>query len=189
MESGRRIYQRKAESVPSVVDEAVAAFRASTLGRERELELDVEPGLPTIVGDRGALVDALVNLLSNADKYSPEREKITVAARADARSVRLSVADRGVGIPRREQRRIFEKFYRVDERLSRAVEGTGLGLSIVQHIALGHAGRVDVQSEPGEGSVFTIVLPRPSPAALEEARPSQPAAPQQERPPVDEVRP
>jgi two-component system phosphate regulon sensor histidine kinase PhoR len=139
------------------------------------VRVELAPTLPDLLGDRGALVDALVNLLSNADKYSPESEEISLSASADARSIRLTVTDRGVGIPRREQRRIFEKFYRVDERLSRAVEGTGLGLSIVQHIALGHSGRVEVESEPGQGSVFTIVLPKPSPATLEAAQPSAPS--------------
>jgi two-component system phosphate regulon sensor histidine kinase PhoR len=177
MESGRRIYQRAVESPSVILEEAMAAFRASTLGRERVVRPDVKPSLPEVVGDRGALVDALVNLLSNADKYSPETEEITLTATADARSVRLSVADHGIGIPRREHRRIFEKFYRVDERLSRAVEGSGLGLSIVQHVALGHGGRVEVESEPGRGSTFTIVLPKPSPDALEAARPSAPSLP------------
>ena len=174
MESGRRIYQRKTEPTDGIVEDAAAAYRASTLGRERVVRVELTPSLPEVLGDRGALVDALVNLLSNADKYSPESEVITLSASADARSIRMAVADRGIGIPRREQRRIFEKFYRVDERLSRAVEGSGLGLSIVQHIALGHGGRVEVDSEPGHGSTFTIVLPRPTAAALEAARPSSP---------------
>jgi two-component system phosphate regulon sensor histidine kinase PhoR len=72
------------------------------------------------------------------------------------------VRDNGVGIPRREHRRIFEKFYRVDDRLSRAVEGSGLGLAIVRHVALGHRGRVEVDSAPGQGATFTIVLPLPT---------------------------
>ena len=122
--------------------------------------------------DRGALVDAVINLLSNAHKYSSENEKIAVGASADSRTVRISVTDRGVGIPRREHRRIFQKFYRVDERLSRAVEGTGLGLAIVQHVAQAHGGRVEVDSAPGRGSTFTIVVPRPAPDALQEAQQS-----------------
>jgi two-component system phosphate regulon sensor histidine kinase PhoR len=175
MESGRRIYQRNVETATGILEEAVAAFRASTLGRERIVRLEVAPALPAVLGDRGALADALVNLLSNADKYSPETEEIILSATADARTVRFAVIDRGIGIPRREHRRIFEKFYRVDERLSRAVEGSGLGLSIVQHVALGHGGRVEVDSEPGRGSAFTIVLPNPSPSALAAARPSKPS--------------
>jgi len=73
--------------------------------------------------------------------------------------VGIAVTDNGIGIPRPEQRRIFEKFYRIDDRLSRAKEGSGLGLAIVNHVVRAHKGRVTVDSEPGQGSTFTIVLP------------------------------
>jgi two-component system phosphate regulon sensor histidine kinase PhoR len=73
----------------------------------------------------------------------------------------VAVTDRGIGIPRREHRAIFQKFYRVDERLSSSVEGSGLGLSIVRHVMAGHGGRVEVDSEPGQGSTFTLILPAP----------------------------
>ena len=112
------------------------------------------------------MVDALVNLLSNAYKYTGDDKEITVRAAADARSVRIRVIDNGVGIPQREHRRIFEKFYRVDDRLSREVEGSGLGLPIVRHVAVAHGGRIEVESKRGIGSMFTIVLPRPKPSAI-----------------------
>ena len=73
--------------------------------------------------------------------------------------VGIAVTDNGIGIPRPEKRRIFEKFYRIDDRLSRAKEGSGLGLAIVNHVVRAHRGRVTVDSEPGQGSTFTIVLP------------------------------
>jgi signal transduction histidine kinase len=84
--------------------------------------------------------------------------------------VHISVADRGIGIPVTEQRRIFQKFYRVDERLSQAMEGTGLGLAIVRHVARAHGGQVNVESAPGEGSTFTLTLPRPAVESAAEPR-------------------
>ena len=103
---------------------------------------------------------AVVNLLDNAVKYSnPERE-VEVSGNATEREIRVSVRDRGVGIEKRHLPRIFERFYRVDKARSRAVGGTGLGLAIVKHIAQAHGGHVSVESTIGEGSRFTIHLPR-----------------------------
>jgi two-component system phosphate regulon sensor histidine kinase PhoR len=105
------------------------------------------------------MADALVNLLANAHKYSPPEAPIRVSASTEGRNLRIAVSDEGVGIPRREHRNIFKKFYRVDERLSSEAEGSGLGLAIVRHVVQGHGGRIEVESEPGMGSTFTIILP------------------------------
>ena len=159
MEAGKRVYELRPDTVPDIVDAAISAFRIVTVGREVPLKVEVEEGLPPVMADRGALVDALVNLLANALKYSEDEPDITLVARADRHAIRLSVSDRGIGIPPAEHRRIFQKFYRVDERLSRVAEGSGLGLAIVRHVARAHDGRVEVDSSPGEGSTFTLVLP------------------------------
>lgn len=169
MESGRRVYDKRVYSVDTIIQKALEAFDTATVGREASVRVELEGELPRVLVDREAMVDALVNLLSNAYKYSGDDKEITVRARADHRSVRFSVIDNGIGIPAREHRRIFEKFYRVDERLSREIEGSGLGLAIVRHVAFGHGGRIEVESNRGEGSTFTIVLPRPKAAALEAA--------------------
>lgn len=160
MEAGRKIYDRRPDDLSAVVQNAVLAFRAATVGQDLPLELHIAEGLPQLSADRGALVDAIVNLLSNAFKYSPEAPAVTLRAWADARHVRIAVTDHGVGIPKSEHARIFQKFYRVDDRLAREIEGSGLGLAIVRHVANAHGGRVEVESEPGEGSTFTLVLPR-----------------------------
>ncbi len=159
MEAGQRSYRSEPVEPAKVVEDAVAAFRGSAQGRDVEVALALDERLPTVAGDHGALVDGLLNLLSNAAKYGGEDNEITAGAGVDARSVRLFVRDSGPGIPRREQKRIFQKFYRLDDRLSRAAEGTGLGLAIVHHIAQGHEGDVEVDSEPGQGATFSIVLP------------------------------
>ncbi|MBI4699706.1 MAG: two-component sensor histidine kinase [Deltaproteobacteria bacterium] len=166
MESGRRIYRRERDSVEAVVQDALAAFDAATVGREQEVQVEIDPDLPAVLVDREALADALLNLLSNAYKYTGDDKRIALRASADARAVRIAVADNGIGIPRREQRKIFQKFYRVDERLSRDVEGSGLGLAIVRHVVQAHGGRIDLESAPGKGSTFTIVLPRSKPDEL-----------------------
>jgi two-component system phosphate regulon sensor histidine kinase PhoR len=161
MESGKRVYESKPERVEDIVAGALEAFDASHVGRREEVSSDVAPELPVILVDRGAMIDALVNLLSNAYKYSRERGKIRIIARADDKHVRLSVVDHGMGIARREHRRIFEKFYRSNELLSSDVEGSGLGLAIVRHVVHAHGGRVELESELGKGSTFTILLPTP----------------------------
>ena len=106
------------------------------------------------MADADALRTALINLLENALKYTPAAKRIVVraAAHPDDGTVTIAVEDNGIGIPGREQRRIFRRFYRVDQRLSRETGGVGLGLSIVELIMRGHHGRVALQSTPGAGS-------------------------------------
>lgn len=175
MEAGRKLYELKPERVRDVVDDALRAYAPQRdLHADLELESSVDADLPEVVVDRAALADALVNLISNAHKYggTPATVKVRGATNAKGEVV-ISVTDNGEGIPRPEQRRIFEKFYRIDDRLSRTKEGSGLGLAIVNHVARAHHARVTVDSAPGEGSTFSIVL---LPAArVLGARPSEPA--------------
>lgn len=160
MEAGKRVYELKPESVPEIVTSAVQSFEAATMGQEVVLHVDLPASCPKVYADRESLVDALVNLLSNAVKYSEGVPDIRLGVDCDDRFVRIHVKDKGIGIPRSEQKRIFQKFYRVDERLSQAIKGSGLGLAMVKHIAAGHGGRIEVESERGEGSTFTLVLPQ-----------------------------
>jgi two-component system phosphate regulon sensor histidine kinase PhoR len=161
MEAGKRVYESGPERVEEIVAQAIEAFDANHVGRREGVQLDLAPDLPILHVDRGAIVDALVNLLTNAYKYSPERGGIGLSARASERYVRIAVSDKGIGIARREHRRIFDKFYRSNELLSSDVEGSGLGLAIVRHVIQAHGGRVELDSELGKGSTFTLVLPRP----------------------------
>jgi two-component system, OmpR family, phosphate regulon sensor histidine kinase PhoR len=102
---------------------------------------------------------AIVNLIDNAIRYSDEGKPIHVIAERHGNEVLIKVKDNGVGIPEKEVGRIFERFYRIDKARSRELGGTGLGLSIVKHISLAHKGRVEVVSQIGQGSQFTIHLP------------------------------
>ena len=98
------------------------------------------------------IVDAIVNLLSNAQKYGGTPPRVRLKATAKDGEVTIAVSDNGAGIPRPEHRRIFDKFYRIDDRLSRTKEGSGLGLAIVNHVARAHRARVVVDSDEGKGS-------------------------------------
>ncbi len=158
MESGMRVYELAEHDIREIVDEAVTAFAPTREQRDVELTVDVAKGLPPLLCDRPALVDALVNLLSNAYKYGGSPRTIVVSARAEAEQIRITVRDNGKGIARREHNRIFQKFYRVDDLLTRKEDGSGLGLAIVQHVVKGHRGKVVVDSAPGMGSEFSIVL-------------------------------
>ncbi len=160
MESGRRSYQLRREPVEGIVDAALDAFAPQRLDPRVKLVRTVAPDLPPVLADRQALSDAVLDLLHNAYKYTGGEEKrIEVRARRDGPTVLVEVADNGPGIPAREQKRIFEKFYRGTQPLLRTVEGTGLGLAMVKHIVAGHGGKVTVASELGKGATFTIALP------------------------------
>ncbi|HWL88561.1 MAG TPA: ATP-binding protein, partial [Polyangiaceae bacterium] len=161
MEAGRRLYDLRDQNAPDVIAQAIDAFsplRTSNV----DFASEIDPHLPLLRADRDALVDALVNLLSNAFKYGGTPPVVRLRAYAPATGgVAISVTDNGPGIARPEHRRIFQKFYRIDDRLSREREGSGLGLAIVKHVVRAHRGRIVLESEPGKGSTFTLVLPSP----------------------------
>jgi two-component system phosphate regulon sensor histidine kinase PhoR len=169
MESGRRVYELAEHDVTTVVDEAINAFEPARERRNVEVVIDTAKDLPRVLCDKSALVDSLVNLLSNAYKYGGQPRRIEISARADEREVMITVRDNGKGIARNEHKRIFEKFYRVDDLLAREQEGSGIGLAIVQHVMRAHRGRVEVDSAPGHGSAFTLLLRRNLPASVMES--------------------
>jgi signal transduction histidine kinase len=159
IEAGRKEYRFVRADLAAVVRDVVDAYRFPIEQQGFTLELDLAESLPELEIDPEALSQALINLVNNAIKYSPEEKRIRIFARQERDRVLVSIADRGIGIPKAEQRRIFEKFYRVETSLVHTTKGSGLGLALVQHIAEAHGGRVEVVSAPGEGSTFTLVLP------------------------------
>ncbi len=132
--------------------------------REISFALDAEPGVSAMVNSP-LMEQAIMNLVSNAIKYTHPGTTVDVVVRRlekaheEAGSITIAIVDHGPGIAAEHLPRIFERFYRVDKARSRAVGGTGLGLAIVKHIAIVHGGRVEVQSEVGSGTTFTIILP------------------------------
>lgn len=161
MESGRKLYELRHESPADIVEDARTAYeRFGEVKGPVELVVGVDDGLPDVLVDRAAMVDALLNLLGNAHKYGGSPPVVRLRAKlAEDGAVCFEVSDNGEGIPKPERRRIFEKFYRIDDRLSRTKEGSGLGLAIVKHVARAHGANVLVDSTVGKGSTFTIVVP------------------------------
>ena len=161
MEAGRKIYDLREESVKPIIDEAAAQFRSLAAGSDVVFEAECDGEVPPVLVDRHAIVDLLLNLLTNAQKYggTPPHVKLR-AYSAPGGQAMIEVSDNGGGIARGEHRRIFEKFYRIDDRLSRTREGSGLGLAIVKHIVRAHRARIEVDSAVGRGSKFRVLLPR-----------------------------
>jgi signal transduction histidine kinase len=160
LEEGRREYDIAPTAVEPVIRETLEAFDF-VLGQQGfKVEVTVPPDLPEVPLDADAVGQALANLVDNAIKYSGEVKRLGIDARIEGEALCISVADAGVGIPPEEQPRIFEKFYRVGRSETQGRRGSGVGLALVRHVAEAHGGRVTVESRPGEGSRFTLWLPR-----------------------------
>ena len=160
IESGRKRYRFELADLGDVVADTLRTFEVRLKQRGFRLAFQRPPEpLPPAHMDTAALTLCLSNLLDNAVKFSGDSQEIEVTLRRDAEDLVLSVADRGIGIPRGEQQKIFERFHRVSTGLVHDAKGSGLGLAIVQHIVQAHGGRVAVESRPGEGSTFTLRLP------------------------------
>jgi len=167
MESGRRIYDRRPERVDTLVAEALAQVTPQVMETGIQVRLELPDDVPAILGDRAALVEILLNLLRNAIQYGGSGGEIRVCVRREKRRVLIDVADRGPGIRREEQRRIFERFYRGSAARLAQRTGSGLGLSMALHIARAHRGKIRLRSREGEGACFTLDLPAiPAEAAL-----------------------
>lgn len=144
--------------------ETIAAAAVDAMGErfdasESRLDVEVAAGLPAIKGDAEGLVTVLVNLLDNAHKYTNADKRVALRAYASDGQIHFEVEDNGIGLSRREAKRVFDRFHQVDQSLTRRVGGCGLGLSIVQFIVKAHGGSVSVSSRSGQGSTFTVTLP------------------------------
>ena len=160
MERNKYAFGFKEVPATAIVEGAITAVRERFNAPGCQFETHIAPELPSVVADADALVTAVVNLLDNAYKYSGEEKQITLSASAENGSVCFAVKDNGIGLSPRDTKRIFKRFFQVDQRLSRSGGGCGLGLSIVKFIVTAHHGNVRVESQPGRGSTFTISLPR-----------------------------
>ncbi len=157
MDAGGKQYQFEPLDTAAWLRSVAEDFQVEASRSGHLLQAEIPKDLPAISGDREALSTALRNLLDNACKYSPTSKDVWLDAEAANGGVRVRVRDHGIGIPAREQRQIFEKFYR-GGALAGEVKGAGLGLSLVQHIVSAHEGEVHVESREGEGSTFSLCL-------------------------------
>ncbi len=143
------------ESAKSVYE----AMRLDAAKHELDLSIELPPYAVMIDGDKARIEQVIINILSNSVRYTPKNGSIALRVWQQGREARISVSDTGIGIPAEDIPRIFDRFYRVDKARSRAQGGTGLGMSIASEIIKRHNGRIDVESEPGKGTVMTVVLP------------------------------
>jgi signal transduction histidine kinase len=165
MEHRHAVFDRRMVTVDDIVADALASFEALRVGGGVELRVRLEPNL-VVFGDRAALAQAVGNLLGNAWKYTPAQgKKIDIVAASDAKHITITVGDNGDGIKVSETKSIFEKFSRGSAAKQLGTQGSGLGLAIVRAVVEAHQGKVDVDSDEGQGARFRIVLPRRKEAA------------------------
>jgi two-component system, OmpR family, phosphate regulon sensor histidine kinase PhoR len=159
IESKRKPFKWEEFSLIELIHEKLNILGMPLQKKGLQLQMLLPHHLPKVVADRGQIGQVLINLIDNAIKYTPKSQTITVSAWQEEENLVVCVADTGMGISQESLPRLFERFYRVDAARSREMGGTGLGLSIVKHIMEGHAGKVWVESEWGQGSKFFFSLP------------------------------
>ena len=159
IEAGRKTYVFADGDMAEVIEHVLSSYRYQIINSGFDIQTNIPTSLPPVLIDREAMAQAISNLLDNAIKYSGEVKQLSITTERRGAELSIEIADRGIGIPRAEQAKIFEKFYRVGNGLVHDVKGSGLGLSLVKHIIEAHQGTISVESEVGKGSRFTILLP------------------------------
>ncbi|MGD9618891.1 MAG: sensor histidine kinase [Mycolicibacterium sp.] len=158
LQGAERLPDLEAVDVDAVVAEALSRHKVAADNADIAVHTDAPTGF-RVLGDQPLLVTAVANLVSNAIAYSPNGSSVSISRRRRGDNVEIAVTDRGIGIARADQERVFERFFRVDQARSRATGGTGLGLAIVKHVAANHNGSIRLWSQPGTGSTFTLSIP------------------------------
>jgi two-component system phosphate regulon sensor histidine kinase PhoR len=167
IESKEFYLKRERLPLSELIDDVSGFVKEAAQKKKISISRSIVPSTLEMMGDRSYLEQVFVNLLDNAIKYTPEGGRVTISAiEKDQREIQFSIEDNGIGIPREDIPRIFERFYRVDKGRSQELGGTGLGLSIVKHLVQAHGGRVWVESQPGKGSTFYFTLPKRSEAVI-----------------------
>jgi signal transduction histidine kinase len=161
IEGDVKVYDLRETALGPLVREVADLVREGQPDGDIRLAVEAPAGPVTVRADPDALRQALLNLVDNALKYSPDRKEVTVSLTADPDAITIAVRDRGMGIAAEDRDRIFEAFFRSPRAVETNPAGVGLGLKIVKHIMAAHGGRVAVESEPGKGSVFSLVFPLP----------------------------
>ena len=159
IEAGRKTYKFADGDMAEVIENVLSSYRYQITNSGFDVQTNLQPGLPPVVIDRDAMTQAISNLVDNAIKYSGDVKQLSIKTETLGSDLSIEIADHGIGIPRTEQAKVFEKFYRVGNGLVHDVKGSGLGLSLVKHIIEAHKGTISVESDVGKGSRFTILLP------------------------------
>ncbi len=159
MEEGRKEFDFERSDIKYLVEDLVSSAQERVRHTGFDIQLDGEDSLPPIMIDKDAIVQAVINLIDNAIKYSGKVKKVVVKAYKEERNLVIAVQDFGIGIEKEKMDKIFDRFYRGGDELTRTVKGSGLGLTLVKHIVDAHHGSVHVESEPGQGSTFSLKIP------------------------------
>ena len=158
IEKGKRMYRFKPASLHTIVQSARKIMAYPLTQQGFSLHVQTEKNLPDVQVDPDAIEQAILNLLHNAMKYAGESRDIQLILKREGNHILIQIIDQGIGISPKDQKQIFEKYYRVPSPENERIAGTGLGLALVSHIVEAHGGILTVESKPGEGSIFTIVL-------------------------------
>ena len=160
IDSRKKAYRLEPTKLDELVHEALTGYQSYLEQNECQVELDCDAISQSIDLDRAAVKRALINLIDNAIKYSEGKKWMRICLKETEHLLILTVEDHGIGIEKSEQKKIFNKFYRVGSSLIHDTKGSGLGLSLVKHIMSIHHGKVKVESKPGEGSIFSLIFPK-----------------------------
>lgn len=158
LNAGKMKFDLQEAAVDALIEDAYTTMCPYAQKKRVHMSMDVEARLPKVVFDSDRMIQVLTNLISNAIKFTPEEGRISISASRRDDHLVVKVSDTGYGIPKESLPRIFDRFYRV-HRPGKEIKGTGLGLAIVNKIVAGHGGRIEIESEPDEGTTFTILLP------------------------------
>jgi len=151
-------FELKADNFEEILNKVVNLLKKNAADKDIKFEVEIDDKLPLVYMVREQIKQVLINLIDNAIKYTPEGGEIKINVEKEADKVYFSVKDSGIGIPKADQERIFERFYRVDKARSRSLGGTGIGLSIVRNIIKQHGSNIQVKSREGVGSEFFFYL-------------------------------
>jgi two-component system phosphate regulon sensor histidine kinase PhoR len=159
IEDGKFSYEFEDTDLSQWLPQIIDNFKNENLQREVKIRTNIPTKILSIKIDKNAIAQAIYNLLDNAVKFSAKNENIEVLVKQEIEDLVIQIKDRGIGIPRNECDKIFDKFYQGDKAMKYSSTGTGLGLTLVKHTAEAHGGKISVQSEEGQGSTFSLILP------------------------------
>jgi len=163
IEMGRKEFTFKKDNIATVIRDTLESYRYHLEKKGFDIKTDIATNIPEIIIDGEAIASVLINLLSNAMKYSPKEKEVTVKLMRDGENALLQVADKGMGISPKETSKIFLRFYRSQNITASETGGSGLGLTLARHIIEAHGGLIQVESKPGKGSIFSVILPLSNP--------------------------
>jgi signal transduction histidine kinase len=159
IEMGRKEFDFTKGYLQDVIRDTLESYRYHLEKKGFTIHSDIALDLPEMNFDGEAIASVLVNLLSNAMKFSPKGKEVSIKLFRDNGNAVLQVADKGIGISQKEIPKIFQRFYQSENIISSEMKGSGLGLTLVKHITEAHNGRIQVESEPGKGSTFSVIMP------------------------------